>query len=309
MRVAAIDLGTNSTRLLVADVDDGRVDAVHRESRVTGLGRGVETSGQLATEAIESVYTAVGDYRSTLAGLGAEETFAFATSAARDASNSDAFLAELRERFALQARVIGGLEEAELTYRGARGGGYIEGETLVLDIGGGSTELIVGSRAEPAFNTSLQLGVVRHTERHIHNDPPLTNELESLAEDVGNAVDAQLSKFPGLRAGHGVAVAGTPAILAAIDLGLERVDYDRVEGHELGMETIQNLCSRLASLPLAERRQVRGMDPDRAPTIVAGVIILIKVMRSFALPKIAVSERDILFGAAVRAAEQAQAAS
>jgi exopolyphosphatase/guanosine-5'-triphosphate,3'-diphosphate pyrophosphatase len=302
-------MGTNSTRLLVADVDDGRVDAVHRESRVTGLGRGVETSGRLATEAIEGVCAAVGDYIATLTDLGAEDTFAFATSAARDASNSEAFLAELRERFALQARVIGGLEEAELTYMGARGGGYIDGETLVLDIGGGSTELIVGSRAEPAFNTSLQLGVVRHTERHIHTDPPQTNELESLSEDVGNAIDQQLSTFPGLRADRGVAVAGTPAMLAAIDLGLERVDHDQVEGHELTLETIQNLCSRLSSLPLEERQRVRGVDPDRAPTIVAGVIILIKVMRAFALPKIAVSERDILFGAAVRAVARHGAAA
>ena len=302
-------MGTNSTRLLVADVDDGRVDAVHRESRVTGLGRGVETSGQLATEAIESVYAAVGDYIATLTELGAEDTFAFATSAARDASNSEAFLAELRERFALQAQVIGGLEEAELTYLGARGGGYIHGETLVLDIGGGSTELIVGSKAEPAFNTSLQLGVVRHTERHIHTDPPQTNELESLSEDVGTAIDQQLSTHPGLRAERGVAVAGTPAMLAAIDLGLERVDYDQIEGHELTLETIQNLCSRLSSLPLDERQRVRGVDPDRAPTIIAGVIILIKAMRAFALPKIAVSERDILFGAALRAVERHGAAA
>ncbi len=308
LRVAALDMGTNSTRLLVADVVDGVVDPVHRESRVTGLGRGVETSGQLATEAIENVYEAVGDYQAILTDLGAEEIFAFATSAARDASNSEAFLAELRERFALQAQVIGGIEEAELTYRGARDGGYISGETLVLDIGGGSTELIVGSREKPAFNTSLQLGVVRHTERHIHTDPPQTNELESLAEDIGGAIDSQLATFPGLRAERGVALAGTPAILAAIDLDLESVDYRQVEGHELELTTIQNLCSRLSSLPLEERREVRGVDPDRAPTIVAGVIILIKVMRAFAMKKIAVSEHDILFGAAARAAERHAAA-
>jgi len=304
LRVAAIDMGTNSTRLLVADVADGLVDPIRRESRVTGLGRGVETSGQLATEAIEDVYAAVGDYTAMISELGAEEVFAFATSAARDASNSDAFLAELRERFALQARVIGGDEEAELTYRGARGGGYIDGETLVLDIGGGSTEMIVGSGERPAFNTSMQVGVVRHTERHLHADPPTTGELESLAKDVAEAVDAELATYPGLRADRGVALAGTPAILAAVDLGLDAVDYTRIEGHELDLKTIQNLCSRLASLPLKERREVRGVEPDRAPTIVAGVIILAKVMRALALPRVAVSERDILFGAAARAAER-----
>ena len=301
-------MGTNSTRLLVAEVADGRVEPVHRESRVTGLGRGVETSGQLSTEAIEDVCAALSDYMTIVADLGATETFAFATSAARDASNSSAFLAELRERFALDARVIGGEEEAELTYRGARAAGCIDGDTLVLDIGGGSTELIVGSGATPDFNTSLQIGVVRHTERHLRADPPQSGELEALAADIAGAVDAELSTYPGLNADRAVALAGTPAILAAIDLGLGSVDYSRIEGHELELRTVQNLCSRLSSLPLEERREVPGMDPERAPTIVAGVIILAKVMRAFALPKIAVSEHDILFGAAARAAERPAAA-
>ena len=301
-------MGTNSTRLLVADVDDGRVQPVHRESRVTGLGRGVETSGQLSNEAIEVVCDALADYTAIVSDLDAAETFAFATSAARDASNSGAFLAELRERFALDARVIGGDEEAELTYRGAHDAGYVDGDTLVLDVGGGSTELIVGAGSTPAFNTSLQIGVVRHTERHLRADPPQSGELESLAKDVAGEVDAQLSTHPGLNADRAVALAGTPAILAAIDLGLDGVDYRRIEGHELDLKTVQNLCSRLSSLPLEERRVVRGMDPARAPTIVAGVIILAKVMRAFALPRIAVSEHDILFGAAARAAERHAAA-
>ena len=296
-------MGTNSTRLLVADVADGRIETIHRESRVTGLGRGVEISGSLSTEAIESVFAAIRDYLTIAGDLGAVETFAFATSAARDASNSAAFIAELRERFDLSSRVLSGAEEAELTYLGARGS-CADCETVVVDIGGGSTELVVGSGGEPTFNTSLQLGVVRHTERHLHTDPPQTNELESLSEDVGAAIDAELATHPGLRADRGVAVAGTPAILAAMDLGLEQVDYEQIEGHELELATVQKLLSRLSSLPLDERRELRGMDPDRAPTIVAGVIILIKTMRAFALQRITVSERDILFGAAQRAAER-----
>ncbi len=303
MRVAAIDIGTNSTRLLVADVADGRVETVRRESRVTGLGRGVEISGRLSTEAIEDVFAAIGDYLEIAARLDAAEVFAFATSAARDAANGEAFIAELRERFALSARVLSGAEEAELTYKGARGG-CTAGQTLVLDIGGGSTEIVIGSGDEPTFNTSLQLGVVRHTERHLHTDPPQTNELESLSEDVGGAIDAELATRPGISADRGIAVAGTPAMLAAMDLGLEAVDYERIEGHELELATIQKLCSRLASLPVAERRLEPGVDPDRAPTIVAGVIILIKAMRAFALQRITVSERDILFGAAIRAADR-----
>jgi exopolyphosphatase/guanosine-5'-triphosphate,3'-diphosphate pyrophosphatase len=303
LRVAAIDMGTNSTRLLVADVADGRVEVARRESRVTGLGRGVEISGQLSTEAIERVFGSISDYLAIASELGAVETLAFATSAARDAANSAAFIAELRERFDLSASVLSGEEEAELTYLGARGS-CADCETVIVDIGGGSTELVVGSGDEPIYNASLQLGVVRHTERHLHNDPPLTNELESLAEDVGGTIDAELVAHPSLRADRGVAVAGTPAILAAMDLGLDRVDYTRIEGHELDLATVQKLLSRLASLPVDERRAVRGVDPDRAPTIVAGVVILVKAMRAFALERITVSERDILFGAALRAAER-----
>ena len=304
LRVAAIDMGTNSTRLLVADVADGRVETVRRESRVTGLGRGVEISGSLSTEAIESVFAAIADYLAIAAELGAVETFAFATSAARDASNSEVFLAELRERFDLSASVLERRRGGRADLPGARAARCADCETVIVDIGGGSTELVVGSGGEPTFNTSLQLGVVRHTERHLHTDPPQTNELESLSEDISGAIDAELATHPGLSADRGVAVAGTPAILAAMDLGLEAVDYALIEGHELELETVQKLLSRLSSLPIAERRALRGVDPDRAPTIVAGVIILIKVMRAFALQRITVSERDILFGAAQRAAER-----
>jgi len=212
-------------------------------------------------------------------------------------------LAELRERFDLAAQVLSGAEEAELTYMGARGS-CADCETVIVDIGGGSTELVVGSGGEPTFNTSLQLGVVRHTERHLHTDPPQTNELESLSEDISGTIDAELATHPGLSADRGVAVAGTPAILAAMDLDLEQVDYALIEGHELELGSVQKLLARLSSVPIAERRALRGVDPDRAPTIVAGVIILIKVMRAFALQRIIVSERDILFGAAQRAAER-----
>jgi len=302
LRIAVIDMGTNSTRLLVGDVEGGRVEPAYRDSRVTGLGRGVETSGQLATDAIEGVYEAIGDYLACAQDLGASETVAVATSAVRDAANGDAFLAELRERFSLSARTIDGLEEARLTYRGALSGGGIEGDTLVVDIGGGSTELIVGSGPEPAFHTSMQVGVIRHSERHVHADPPRTDELEALAGDIGSALESELASQPGLRADRAIAVAGTPATLAAIELGLEPFDPHLVEGHHLTLQSAQQSCSRLASLPLEERRRVVGVDPDRAPTIVAGIVILIKAMRAFGLSEVEVSERDILFGAALAAA-------
>ena len=301
MRVAIIDLGTNSTRLLVADVATAGIEPLRRESRVTRLGRGVEISGRLATEGIEAVCTTVADYISYAEELGVEKLVAVATSAVRDAGNGDAFIAELRERFSLSARVIDGLEEARLTYLGATCGGTPEGETLVVDIGGGSTELIVGSGPEPAFHASMQVGVVRHTERYLRADPPRTDELESLSEDIGAALDAELATFPGLYAEHAIAVAGTPAMLASIELALEEFDAASVQGHDLSLAKTQQTCSKLASLALEQRCQVIGLDPDRAPTIVAGVVILIRVMRAFGLDHIRVSERDILFGAALEA--------
>ncbi len=168
--------------------------------------------------------SAIGDYIETAERLEAVRTVALATSAVRDASNGDAFLAELRERFSLQGRIIDGSEEAQLTYRGALSERRPDGKSLVIDIGGGSTELIVGSGPDPSFHASLQVGVVRHSERHLRSDPPRSDELEALAEDVGAALEAELVSNPGLSADTAIAVAGTPASLAAIELGLEEFD-------------------------------------------------------------------------------------
>jgi exopolyphosphatase/guanosine-5'-triphosphate,3'-diphosphate pyrophosphatase len=300
IRVAVIDVGTNSTRLLVADVAGGRVSPVERRSTVTRLGRGVDLSGRLASEAIEDVCSAIGDYVRIVEELGAETVDAIATSAVRDADNGSAFVAELRERFALSARVLGGEEEARSTYVGATSESPPGEPTLVVDIGGGSTELIVGTGEEISFHDSLQVGVVRHTERHIASDPPTASELEALATDVRGLIERSVGD--GLRATHGIAVAGTPTSLAAVEMELEPYDPARVHGHVLALPSIQRMLSRLASASLAERVEIAGLHPDRAPTIPAGVVILVETMRAFGLEQIAVSEHDILYGTALRAA-------
>jgi exopolyphosphatase/guanosine-5'-triphosphate,3'-diphosphate pyrophosphatase len=193
VRVAVVDMGTNSTRLLVADVDDGRVTEIERRSTVTRLGRGVDTTHQLATEAIEDVADAVGEYIALYEALEPDSISVLATSAVRDAENSGAFIAELRERFALNARILTGAEEARLTYLGAVTGRPPADGTLVVDIGGGSTEIVVGSGQEMTFHSSLQVGTVRHTERHIRDDPPTAPELEALAEDIRKLLFAELA--------------------------------------------------------------------------------------------------------------------
>ena len=294
-----IDVGTNSTRLLVADVEDGKVSPLERRSTVTRLGRGVDLSGHLASEAIEDVCAAIGGYVGILEELGAETVDAIATSAVRDAGNGSAFIAELRERFALSARVLDGEEEARLTYLGATSESSPTEPTLVIDIGGGSTELIVGTGTEITFHDSLQIGVVRHTERHISSDPPTAGELEALATDVRTLIENSVGS--GVTATRGIAVAGTPTSLAAVEMELEPYDPARVHGHVLVLPSIQRMLSRLASAPLAERVEIPGLHPDRAPTIVAGVVVLIETMRAFGLEEITVSEHDILYGTALAA--------
>jgi len=300
-RVAIIDIGSNSTRLLVADVEDGRVTPIERRSTVTRLGRGVDLSGRLAAEAVEAACAAIDPYVATLQELGAEAVDAVATSAVRDAENGAAFIAELRERFDLSARVLGGDEEARLTYLGATSEHSPEVPTLVLDIGGGSTEMVVGEGRADAWHTSLQAGVVRHTERHLVSDPPRPVELEALAADLRGLIETATRDAP--RAEAGIAVAGTPTSLAAIEMELDPYDPTRVHGHVLELRSIQRMLSRLAAAPLSQRREIAGLHADRAPTIVAGVVILVESMRAFGLEEITVSEHDILYGAAIALAD------
>ena len=299
-RVAVIDIGTNSTRLLVADVAGGVVQQVERRSTVTRLGRGVDLSGHLSGEAIEDVCAAIAGYVEVVEELGAETVDAIATSAVRDADNGSAFVAELRERFAVSARVLDGEEEARSTYLGATSEAPPGEPTLVVDIGGGSTELVVGQGSEVSFHDSLQAGVVRHSERCIASDPPTAGELEALAADVRGLIEDSVG--PGVSASNGIAVAGTPTSLAAVELGLEPYDPSRVHGHVLALPSIQRMLSQLASVPLSERIEIPGLHPDRAPTIVAGVVILVETMRAFELEEITVSEHDILYGTAIATA-------
>jgi exopolyphosphatase/guanosine-5'-triphosphate,3'-diphosphate pyrophosphatase len=200
--------------------------------------------------------------------------------------------------------VLDGGEEARLTYLGATVDRLPTRPTVVIDIGGGSTELIVGSGSEVSFRTSLQAGVVRHSERHIASDPPTAAQLDRLAGDIRALLDAEVGGHSAAHAEAGIAVAGTPTSLAAIDLGLDPYDPARVHGHRLPLASIQHMLSRLAAVPLAERAEIVGLHPDRAPTIVAGVIILAEMMRAFGLESIEVSEHDILWGAALAAANQ-----
>ena len=306
MHVAVVDIGTNSTRLLIAAVEDGRVTSeLVRESRVTRLGQGVDASGRLADEAMERVFAVLADYRRMIDEHEVTETVAVLTSAVRDAANGGEFTDAVRERYGLDARTIPGAEEAELTFLGAtseRDHGADDGEIVVIDIGGGSTELVVGHGGEVAFFVSMQAGVVRQTERHVHHDPPQPGELDALAREVAATIAESVPADVRERVTGAVAVAGTATSAAAIDLRLEPYDPAKVHGHTLTIEQLGSELDHLASIPNAERREVPGLHPDRAPTIVAGVVMLRQVLTAFGLDVVEVSEHDILRGAALRRA-------
>jgi exopolyphosphatase/guanosine-5'-triphosphate,3'-diphosphate pyrophosphatase len=301
MRVAVVDLGTNTTRLLVADVEDGRVRELERKTKVTRLGEGVDSTGRLADGAIERVATTLEDYKAILEALKPDRTIALATSATRDAANGNDFRQMLHDRFGLDAHIIPGEEEARLTFLGAtaaRPPGA--GPFVVIDIGGGSTEFVVGSAgSDPTFRVSTQAGSVRQTERHLKEDPPSDEDLLALRAAIRSILEEAIPEQIRGTVEAGIAVAGTATSLAAIDQQLDPYDPEKVQGYGLLLEAVDRMLGELAAIPLAERRQVTGLHPDRAPTIVAGTAILLESMRIFGLASVEVSEADILHGAAL----------
>jgi exopolyphosphatase/guanosine-5'-triphosphate,3'-diphosphate pyrophosphatase len=287
VRVAAIDQGTNTTRLLVADVVDSDLSEVVRRSTITRLGEGVDERRRLLPLPIARVRNCLTDYRREAERLGAERTLLVATSAVRDAENGEAFLGEIEWSYGFATKLASGDEEAELMLRGV---GEIDPGTLVLDVGGGSTELVT-----PRERASVDVGSVRLTERLLHSDPPRIEELDACAAYIRG-------QLPVLDVDDAVGVAGTITTLAALDLGLPAYDRERVDGHRLSLEGVARQLQRLAALPVAERRKVPALEPERAPVIVGGAVIVREVMAAYGLDELRVSERDILDGIAFEAA-------
>lgn len=280
MRVAAVDLGTNSTRLLVADTN-GTLEEVVRRLRITRLGEGVDERGILLPVPIARVRNVLSDYRRELEELGAERTLCIATSAVRDAGNGEAFLGEIEWSYGFTTRLLTGEEEAAMTLRGV---GAVEPGTMVVDIGGGSTEIQV---AGTSLRTSLDVGCVRLTER--------------FGEDVEAVREHVRELLPEAEAQRAVGVAGTVTTIAALDLGLEEYDPERIHGHAITKDAVAEQLARLAEMTVEEREKI--VEPGRAPVIVAGAAILAEILDFYELDAIEASERDILHGAALAAAE------
>ena len=300
MRVAVVDLGTNSTRFLVADVTGTRVEEVSRRLDITRLGEGVDARRRLLPVAIARVRNVLTGYRQEAERLGAERVLTLGTSSVRDADNGEAFLGEIEWSYGFATRLLTGDEEAALVFAGVASGRELGEETVVVDIGGGSTELIAGRDGEVGFRVSVDIGSVRLTERCLSSDPPTAAELDECAAAARSALDSLVPA--GVRPRAAIGVAGTITTLAALDLELPAYDSERVHGHVLSAAGVERQLARLAAMPLAERRTVPALDPGRAPVIVAGAVILREVLSYAGLDGLEASERDLLHGAALEAA-------
>jgi exopolyphosphatase/guanosine-5'-triphosphate,3'-diphosphate pyrophosphatase len=301
-RIAVVDIGSNTTRLYIADVEDGRITSeLDRRTKVTRLGQGVDQDKRLQPDSMQRVYDTLDDYARAIDEHGADHRLAVLTSAVRDAANGTEFANEVRERYGLTPHVLTGAQEAQLTFLGATSERDPDDKTptLVIDIGGGSTELVIGAGRSAGFHVSTQAGVVRQTERHLRDDPPEQHEMTELSEDVRQILNAAVPNGQRSAVTHAIAVAGTATSLAAIAQRLDPYDPARVHGYHLSWQEADQILQRLASIPLEEREKTPGLDPARAPTIVAGVLILEQVLDLFGLEEIEVSEHDILRGAAL----------
>jgi exopolyphosphatase / guanosine-5'-triphosphate,3'-diphosphate pyrophosphatase len=300
MNVAVVDIGSNSTRLLIAELDDHRIiRELVRHSEVTRLGAGVDADGRLREDAMQRVFTTLDGYKAEIDQHHCETAVAVLTSAVRDSANGDEFADAVRSRYDLQPHVLTGDQEAQLTFLGATSERDSDDRrpTLVLDIGGGSTEMIVGSGGVVGFHVSTQAGVVRQTERHLRAEPPDRSEMDELVADVREILAQNVPADTRSDVAHGIAVAGTATSLAAIAQQLDPYDPTRVHGYLLSAAECERILTELAAMTLQQRREVAGLHPDRAPTIVAGVLIFREVLRLFGLDQIEISEHDILRGA------------
>jgi exopolyphosphatase/guanosine-5'-triphosphate,3'-diphosphate pyrophosphatase len=298
-RVAAVDIGTNSTRLLVADVDgaDAPLRTLDRRMTITRLGQGVDATHRLAPEAIERTVTVLREYRDVIDKLGAQRVRAAATSASRDASNRADFFDVARDALGgVDLELIPGDEEARLSFVGATTGLKEPAPYLVVDIGGGSTEFVVGTDA-PKGLLSVDTGCVRLTEQFLHGDPPRPEELSQAVSVVRDHLLDVARELPGVRDARTlVGLAGTITTVAAIEMGLAEYDPERIHHFRLTRAAAEDVFRTLATETLEQRRHNPGLDPDRADVIVGGAVVLVSILRAFEFDEVLVSEADILDG-------------
>lgn len=311
MRVAAIDCGTNSIRLLIADVDDaGALVDVHREMRVVRLGQGVDATGRLSEEALDRTFAAAEDYAALIAQHGAERVQFVATSATRDAENRDEFVAGIESRLGVAPRVVSGDEEAALSFAGAASVLPALGEdpVLVVDLGGGSTEFVLGNADGVIAGRSMDMGCVRFTERFLRSDPPTAAEVDSAEATVNEYLTTMLSTVPAERAVTIIGVAGSVTTITAHALGLEAYEPEAIHGAVLPLRGVVEACTSLLEMSHDARAALPYMHSGRVDVIGAGALIWrtivqrIPALSTHAIATVTTSEHDILDGIALQTA-------
>jgi exopolyphosphatase/guanosine-5'-triphosphate,3'-diphosphate pyrophosphatase len=301
-RVAGIDCGTNSIRLLIADPGPSGLVDVHREMRVVRLGERVDQTGRLAPQAVERTRIALIDYAALISSLGASSVRMVATSASRDASNAGEFRAMVRSVLGVDPEVITGLDEAALSFTGAVAGlPGVADPMLVADIGGGSTELVLGSPAARRVfaSHSMDVGCVRMTERHLKSDPPTGAQIEATVTDLREALEVAAAEVPVRAAAAFVGVAGTVTTIAAIALGLPAYDPDAIHGSLISYDRVADVTARLLAMTHDERAALPVMHPGRVDVIGGGALVLRTVMEFVGASEVVASEHDILDGIAL----------
>jgi exopolyphosphatase/guanosine-5'-triphosphate,3'-diphosphate pyrophosphatase len=302
MRVAAIDCGTNSIRLLVADVADGRLTDVVRRMEIVRLGQGVDRTGRFADDALARTFAALDDYAAVIADTGAGRVRMVATSATRDAVNRDEFVDGVRARIGVAPDVVTGDEEAELSFAGATadltGAGWPE-PYLVCDIGGGSTEFVVGDSAGVDGSASVDVGCVRMTERHLHDDPPTPAQVRAATGDIDAAIEQADAAIGFDRARSLIGLAGSVTTVVALALRLERYDPSRIHQARISADQVHEVTARLLGMSHAQRAALAVMHPGRVDVIGAGALVLDRVLARTGLGAVVASEHDILDGIAL----------
>ena len=298
-RVAAVDCGTNSIRLLVADLDGRTKTDLHREMRIVRLGQGVDRTGVLDPAALERTRLALVDYAAVCAELGVDKTRMVATSATRDARNRSDFVALVEAALGVTPEVITGDEEAALSFTGATADlDPADGPFLVMDIGGGSTELVLGTTSVEAAR-SVDVGCVRLTERHLLSDPPTVAEIAAARADVDAGLAQVLEVVPASRARTAIGLAGSVTTVAALALGLAAYDAEQIHLSRLSAEQVRRITAELLAMTRAERAALPVMHPGRVDVIGGGALVLERAMTLLGLVEVVVSESDILDGIAL----------
>lgn len=300
-RVAAIDCGTNSVRLLIADDEVGRLTDVARRSRIVRLGQGVDRTGRLAAEAIERVRVALADYAALCAELGVERIRMAATSATRDADNREDFRAMVRVTLGVEPEVISGREEAGLSFAGSLrdlGADTAPPPRVVVDVGGGSTELVLGDRDTVRAGTSMDIGSVRLTERHLHDDPPTAEQVAAAEADIRAALAAALIEVPYAGARSLIGVSGSVTTVAGLAQGLSAYDPYRIHHARIPAEDVRAVAADLLGRTRAQRAEHSVINAGRLDVIAAGALILREVVDAVGVGEVVASEYDILDGLA-----------